>query len=135
MAKEAPTLTVTIDDAGGSGEAISNDVTNLSIVTPRGVQDVTGVNSPAVERLLLLADGTLTLNGVGNFAASPSAHDVFYTVGPTSVARTCVVVTSGKTFTMEGHAANYDIARGNDGSLTWTAALQQTTTTAPTWSG
>jgi len=47
--------------------------------TPRAVQDVTGVDKSAIERLLLLADFSITLNGVYNNAAGKS-HAVFKTV-------------------------------------------------------
>ena len=43
-------MTVAVDDSGGNIEAIGNDITNLSFATPRGVQDITGVNSSAMER-------------------------------------------------------------------------------------
>ena len=56
MAKEAPTVSVAIDDSGGSARTISNDITGLSWSIPRAVQDVTGVDKAAIERLLLLAD-------------------------------------------------------------------------------
>ena len=35
MAKEAPTLTVAVDDSGGSARSIENDITNLDFSTPR----------------------------------------------------------------------------------------------------
>ena len=133
MAKEAPTLAVVVDSAVAASKTISNDVTNLSISTPRGIQSVTGVNSAAEERLLLTADGTISLNGVFN-SATDLSHDVLKDVGPTSVARTVVVTTSGEIMTMEGYPVNYDLTRAQDGSLTWASSFLQTTTTAPTWS-
>ena len=133
MAKEAPTFSVIIDDAAAAAKTISNDVTNLSISTPRGVQDVTGVNSAAVERLLLAADGTVSLSGVFN-SASDMSHDVMKDAGPTSTVRTSTLATSGNTLSMEGYLSAYNIARAQDGSLAWDASLLQTTTTAPTWS-
>ena len=61
---------VQVDDSGGTLRAIINDVTNLEFATPRGVQEVTGIDKSAIERLLLLADFSCTLNGVFNDAAS-----------------------------------------------------------------
>ena len=83
MAKEAPTLTVAVDDHGSSARSIENDITSLDFATPRGVQDVTGVNKSAMERLLLLADFSITLNGIFNDGANLS-HAVFSTVPSTS---------------------------------------------------
>src|SRR5262249_49351406 len=48
--------TLSVDDSSGTPVVIKNDVTNLQFATPRGVQDVTGVDKSAIERLLLLAD-------------------------------------------------------------------------------
>ena len=52
----------------GTLRDIRNDCTNFEFATPRAVQDVTGVDKFAMERLLLLADMSLTLNGVFNDA-------------------------------------------------------------------
>ena len=134
MAKEAPTFTVTVDDSGDSARAISNDVTNFSISTPRGVQDVTGVNSAAVERLLLTADGTISLNGVFNDAATTGAFTVLGDASTTTQDRGVAIVGSGQTMTMEAVLPNFELTAAQDRSLTWAVSLLQTTTTAPTWS-
>jgi hypothetical protein len=42
--------------SGTRRRAIKNDITNWQMATPRGVQDITGVDKSANERLLLLAD-------------------------------------------------------------------------------
>ncbi len=62
MAKETGLgwTTLSVDDSGGTPVVIKNDITDLSISTPRGVQDVTGVDKSAKEALLLLADCSLT---------------------------------------------------------------------------
>jgi len=57
MAKESGLgFSCTVDDSGGTGRDISNDVTNLDFATPRGIQDSTGIDVSAMERILLLAD-------------------------------------------------------------------------------
>src|SRR5258707_15249539 len=71
--------TLSVSDSSASAQAIINDITNWQFATPRGVQDVTGVNKSAIERLLLLADFSITLNMVFNPAAN-AQHDVFKTV-------------------------------------------------------
>tara|TARA_Y100000310_G_scaffold144792_2_gene144050 strand:- start:2031 stop:2432 length:402 start_codon:yes stop_codon:yes gene_type:complete len=132
MAKEAPTLTVAVDDSGGSARSIENDITNLDFATPRAVQDVTGVNKSAMERLLLLADFSCTLNGVFNDAANLS-HAVFATVSSTSVARTVTLVMSGQTLPNETFFTDYSLTRAASGELTWTAPGVLTGGTVPTW--
>ncbi len=132
MAKEAPTITVAVDDSGGSARSIENDITNLDFSTPRAVQDVTGVNKSAMERLLLLADFSCTLNGVFNDAANLS-HAVFATVPSTSVARTVTLVMSGQTLPNETFFTDYSLTRTASGELTWSAPGVLTGGTVPTW--
>ena len=132
MAKEAPTLTVAVDDSGGSARAIENDITSLDFATPRGVQDVTWVNKSAMERLLLLADFSITLNGVFNDASNLS-HAVFATVSSTSVARTVTLVMSGQTLPNETFFTDYSLSRSASGELTWTAPGVLTGGTVPPW--
>jgi hypothetical protein len=132
MAKEAPTLTVAVDDHGSSARAIENDITNLDFSTPRAVQDVTGVNKSAMERLLLLADFSITLNGVFNDGANLS-HAVFSTVPSTSVARTVTLVMSGQTLPNETFFTDYALSRSASGELTWSAPGVLTGGTVPTW--
>jgi len=75
--------TLSVDDATPTLQDIKNDVTNFDFSTPREEQDVTGVDKSAVERLLLLADFSIALNGVFNDAVNLS-HAVFKTVPSTS---------------------------------------------------
>ena len=126
-------MTVTIDDADGTGRAISNDVTNLTFNTPRGVQDVTGLNSTAMERLLLLIDFNMTVTCVFNPAANPSMFGVFSTPADNDT-RTVVIVVGGKTMTAECHMTDVSWTRNADGSFTAQATFVQSSTTAPTWS-
>ena len=133
MAKESGLgMSVTIDDASASGRDISNDITNLSFSTPRGVQDVTGVDKSAMERLLLLADFSIDLSGVFNDAANKS-HDVFKTVPSTSVARTVALVHSGQTLSNECLFTDYSLTRAQSGELTWSAPGVLSDGTVPTW--
>lgn len=134
MAKEAPTLTVALDDSGGTVRQIENDVTNLDWGHPRGVQDVTGVNKGSIERLLLLGDFSVTLNGVFNDAAAPSSFDCLKTVASADVARTLTLVMSGQTLANEIWVTDYQNTRGQDGSLTWSAPGVLQDGTDPTWS-
>jgi hypothetical protein len=133
------TTTVTLDDASGTGRAISNDVTSIEVSTPRGAQDVTGLDKSAVERILLLADGTGTISGVFNTATNMS-HDVLKTVPTQSGSgsgstRTLVIVFPGPaTLTLEVLLTDYSLSRGSDGSLTWTVPFQLANGTAPAWS-
>lgn len=121
-----------VDDSGGSVCDIKNDVTQLAITTPRGVQDVTGLDKSAYERLLLMADGTVNVQGVFNDAAGKS-HAVFKTVPSTSTARTTTNTVSGNTLAMEMLYTDYQINRAQSGELTWTAPGVLADGTVPTW--
>src|SRR5207344_1898593 len=87
--------TCSVDDSGGSVCTIINDVTNLEFATPRGVQETTGIDKSAIERLLLLADFSVTLNGVFDDQASTGAHTVLRTAGSFTGNRTLTLVVSG----------------------------------------
>lgn len=127
--------TLSVDDSAGTLTDIKNDVTNLQFSTPRGVQDVTGVDKSAMERLLLLADMSLTLNGVFNATGS---HLIFRTVPSTSVAREFTLTTNGVSLGVTGTPTllftDYSLTRGQDGSLTWTAPGVLANGVVPTWS-
>jgi hypothetical protein len=124
--------TASVDDSGGTVRAIKNDFTSLSFATPRGVQDVTGIDKSAYERLLLLADFSVTLNGVFNDASNMS-HDVFKTVPSTSVARTVTLTVSGQTLANEVLFTDYPLSRSDSGELTFSVPGVLSDGTTPTW--
>ncbi len=121
-----------VDDAVPTARDIKNDVTNFEFATPRAVQEITGVDKFAMERLLLLADFSITLNGVFNDASNQS-HDVLKTVCSATVTRTIGLTVSGQILNNECLITDYNVTRGDDGSLTWTAPAVLQDGTAPTW--
>lgn len=125
--------TCSVDDATGTPQAIKNDITDLDFATPRAVQDVTGIDKSAMERILNLADASVTLNGVFNTAANQS-HAVFKTVPSTSALRTVTLVVAAQTLAMEMLATDYQLKRGNDGALTFSVPMTLADGTVPTWS-
>ncbi|MFF8901664.1 hypothetical protein ACF082_29755 [Streptomyces lydicus] len=124
--------TCSVDDAAGVVRDIKNDITNLQFATPRAVQDVTGIDRSAMERLLGLADFSITLNCVFNDAAG-RVHDVFKTVPSTSVARTTTLAVSGQTLTNEVLFTDYPLARSDSGELTAAVPGVLADGTVPTW--
>jgi hypothetical protein len=125
--------TVTVDNASGTPEDISTDVSDYQFSTPYGVQDTTGVNKSAHERLLLLQDFSLTLNGVFDPGAS-LAHVVLS--GDKRVSRTVAIInetTSSSTMTAETLFTDYQIKRSNAGELTWSAPGVLANGVAPAW--
>ena len=133
MAKESGLgMTVAIDDSGTTARTISNDITNLDFATPREEQDITGLDKSARERLLLLADFTVSISGVFD-DASNMAHDVFKTVPSSSVARTTTITISGQVLAGELFYTDYALSRGSDGSLTFSAPGALAGGAVPTW--
>lgn len=124
--------TCSVDDAGGTARAIKNDVTNLQFATPRAVQDITGIDKSAFERLLLLADFSITLNIVFN-PSSNQSHDVFKTVTSTSVARTTSLTVNGVSLNNEVLYTDYPLTRAQSGELTAGVPGVLADGNTPTW--
>jgi hypothetical protein len=108
--------TCSVDDASGTPVVIKNDVTNLQFSTPRATQDVTGIDKSAMERLLLLADFSITLNGVFNAVVS---HTAWKTIPSTSVPRTTSLTVNGVSLNNEVLYTDYPLTRADSGELTW----------------
>ena len=133
MAKESGLgMSVAVDDSGGAARTISNDITNLDWATPRDEQDTTGLDKSGRERMLTLADFSVTLNGVFNDASNQS-HDVFKTVPSSSVARTVTLTISGQVLACETLFSDYSLSRSSTGELTWTAPGALAGGAVPTW--
>jgi hypothetical protein len=133
MAKESGLgwTTLSVDSSVPTLTDIRNDVTNFEFATPRAVQETTGIDKFAMERLLLLADFSITLNGIFNDALS---HLIFKDVGSTSVTRTVSIDVSGQTLSNECLLTDYAMTRGDDGALTWSVPGVLQSGTAPAWS-
>lgn len=129
--------TVIVDDAGSVARTISNDLTDFSFTTPRAVQDITGVDKLAMERLLLLADYSVTLKGVFNFATANQSHDVFKTVPLSTSPNRNVKIQPTANATPYLSAlcvlTDYAITRSNNGDLTWQVPGALADGTVPTW--
>lgn len=127
---------VSVADAGGTPRVISNDVNDFSLNTPRGVQDVTGVDKSAHERLLLLADVSVSLKGVFNSAANFS-HAVFSTVTSGSVARATSIAPTANNSTpilnFNALYSDYSLTRAAAGELTWSTKGDLSDGAIPTW--
>ena len=125
--------TLSLDDGGGTPTDIKNDVTDLDIAMPRAVQDVTGIDKSAFERILLLADASVTLNGVFDPAAS-KAHAVLSTASSSNQVRSFASTISTKSLNMEMLLTDYPLKRAASGELTWACPLVLADGNVPTWS-
>lgn len=128
---------IIVADAVPTARTITNDVTNYQFSTPRAVQDTTGVDKSANERLLLLADFSVTLNGVFNTASNMS-HAVFSTVPSTSVTRSVEIDPLGATTGAPSLVVNcvltdYQLTRAATGEFTWQVPGSLADGAVPTW--
>lgn len=111
-----------------AGNVISNDVGSLTVNTPSGVQDVTGLDKSAMEKIMLRADCTGTLNFFYNTAASMS-HATLKTPG----SKTFVIAFPGATLTFTAVTTDYALSMNADGSLTGSAPWELSSGTAAAW--
>jgi hypothetical protein len=123
--------TCSVDDATGTPQAIINDFTNLQFATPYNVQEITGLDKSATERLLLLADCSGTLNGIFNPSAN-RLHAVFS--GDLRILRTLLLVIAAKTLTNEVLFTEYNLTRAASGEFTTQHPFVLADGTTPTWS-
>lgn len=127
---------VIVQDAGAVARTISNDVNEFNFSTPRGIQDITGVDKSAKERLLVLADYTVSMKGVVNTASNMS-HAVFSTIPSTSVTRSVSLAptSNGSTpiLVVNCVLSDYAITRSASGELTWNVKGDLADGGVPTW--
>lgn len=127
---------ITLADSGGTPRDISNDLTDFTLNTPIAMQDVTGINKSAHERLALLVDLTAQLKGVANFAANQS-HAVLSTATTSPNARALVVypTSNHSTPTLPANVLidTYTMTRSNAGDLTFQGNLSLQDGSTPTW--
>lgn len=123
-------------DSGGTPRIFSNDVTDFTLNTPIAMQDITGVDKSAHERLALLVDLTCQLKFVANFAANMS-HAVLSSATTSPTVRACVVYPTSNhstpTLPFNALIGSYNLARGNGGDLTGQSDLSLADGSVPTW--
>jgi hypothetical protein len=122
--------TLTCTNSAASPINIVNDVNSMDISTPRAMQEVTGLDKSAIERLHLLADFQITMNGIMNPAVS---HLVFRDFG--SGARTMTLVVLSQTLTPPTVLFDdYALSRSDKGELTWKVKGMGADGTVAVWS-
>lgn len=126
--------TLEIADASATLQDLREDITNLTIATPRAVQETTGINKSAIERLLLLADASLSFNGVWDNGTN-QAHEVFSSIPSTSVNRAVDITVNAANLNFTGVLlTDYQVTRAAGGELTWQVPAVLADGNVPTWS-
>jgi len=123
-----------VDDSGGTARDISNDVGDYGINIAQELIDTTGLDKSARERITGMSDFDVTITGFFN-AASNKSHDVFKTRTGTRTfdLRIGGNSSSNPKLAMEMQVASYNITRGSDGSLGFTAGMNLADGTVPAW--
>lgn len=122
--------TCDVDDDGGTPRDLRNDFTNIEFATPYNVQEITGLDKSAMERLLLLADFSGTLNSVFNPAAN-RVHAVMS--GDLRVARTLSLTVSAQVLANEVLFTDYALTRAAGGEFTASHPFVLSDGTVPNW--
>ena len=131
MSKESGIgLTLTIDDSGGTARDISNDVSAVQFGTPQNLQDVTGLDKSAMERIVLLNDAQVQITVP---AFNDAAGMSFAVLKNRTGSRTVVIAHSGNTLTLETYISDVQFTRNADGSLGASATFMLNSGTVPTW--
>ncbi|WML79186.1 hypothetical protein [Streptomyces sp. VNUA74] len=123
--------TLGVDTSAGSLTDLRNDVVSFDFATPRGTQDVTGVDKSAMERLLLLSDFSINLSGIFN---ADTSHPVLKTISSTDAVRTVSLGIASQTLSNECLLTDYALTRANGGEFTWTVPGVLANGATPQWS-
>jgi hypothetical protein len=109
-----------IDNTAGTPVDISALVGNCTINTSRALQDVTGLDKDGTERITLRGDYSIDVAG---FEDDANTIDPIF-LDPANL-RSLAITLNGRSFASEGVIASFVETRGPDGSLGWTATIQQ----------
>lgn len=130
--------TFSLDDgsaaAGGTARAILNDVRSCEFDTPVELQEITGLDKSAYERLQLLRDFTVSFEAIFNDTASTGVWSVINNIGTTVTSRTLTMAVSGQTLANEILLSSTGWSRGDDGAFTVSVEGSLASGTVPTWS-
>lgn len=125
--------TLNIDSVGGTPVDLRNDFNSIQYATPLAMQDTTGIDKFAYERLALLGDMSFTGNGAAMNPDASKSHVTLANITDRRTARTVTIVIGGKTLAAEMIFTDFSYNRGADGSLPFTAPAVLSDGTIPAW--
>ena len=126
--------TFSLDDSGGTARAIINDVVSCEFDTPVELQEITGLDKSAYERLQLLRDFTVSFEAIFNDTANTGVWSVLKTIGTAVTSRTLTMAVSGNTLANEILLSSTSYSRSDSGEFTISAEGSLADGTVPTWS-
>lgn len=134
MAKENGLgASLAIDDSAGTARTVSNDVRDVAISTPKAALDTTGLDKSAMERIQLLTDASVDVNGIYNDTATTGLYTVLKTISSTSVLRAMTFTVSSNALAMEMFFNDMKLSRGGDGALLLSTHGELGDGALPTW--
>lgn len=135
MAKESGLgwTTFSLDDSGGSPQAIINDVVSCEFDTPVELQETTGLDKSAFERLQLLRDFSVSFEAIFNDTATTGVWSVVKTIGTTIASRTLTMAVSGNTLANEILLSSSSYSRSDSGEFTISVEGSLANGTVPAW--
>lgn len=101
--------------------------------TPVELQEITGLDKSAYERLQLLRDFTVSFEGIFNDAASTGLHTVVRSIGASITSRTLTMAVSGNTLANEILLSSVSHSRSDSGEFTISVEGSLADGTVPTW--
>lgn len=124
------TLTVDKSDQTTAVD-IRSDCNSLNFSTPLAVQDDTGIDKSYNERIGLLGDFSIELDGTYNPSTS---HTVFSDISARKSRATTIVIGGATMGPVNVLYTDYQLSRDNSGSFTWKVPGGLADGAAPTWS-
>jgi hypothetical protein len=123
-----------VDNTGGSAQELKNDVGSFEFALPIAVQEVTGIDMSAYERLPLLRDFSITLNFPAWNDDANRVFAVLSTIPTNPGPRTVGMTVSGQILNNECLFTSFDWSRGDDGKFSGKSTAVLANGTIPAWS-
>lgn len=121
---------LTVQNDALAAQDLRNDITNFDFATPYNMQETTGVDKFAIERLALLADFSGTLSSVFNPTVN-RVHDVMS--GNLRIPRQMVMTVSAQSLTNTVLFSDYALTRAAGGEFTASSPFVLSDGTQPLW--
>ena len=122
-----------IDDVGGTPVDLRNDFNSIQYGTPLAMQDITGLDKYAFERLALMGDFTFSGTVSAMNPDASKSHVTLANITDRRTRRTVTITIGGKTLAGEMLFTDFSYNRGADGSLPATAPAVLADGTIPAW--
>lgn len=122
-----------IDDVAGTPVDLRNDFNSIQYATPLAIQDITGIDKFAFERLALMGDFTFSGTGSAMNPDASKSHVTLANITDRRTRRTVTITIGGKTLAGEMLFTDFSYNRGADGALPFTVPAVLADGAIPAW--